>query len=118
MNICLLNDAFPPVIDGVVNVLQNYARYLTSDHGASVMVGTPRYPDADYSGYPYPVVAYRSIDTAAMTNGYRAGNPFDEKSLAEMAAFKPDIIHSHCPASATVVARLLRETTGAPIIFT
>ncbi len=118
MNICLLNDSFPPVIDGVVNVLQNYARYLMADHGASVMVGTPRYPGADYTSYPYPVVAYRSIDTAAMTNGYRAGNPFDEKSLAEMAAFKPDIIHSHCPASATVVARILRETTGAPIIFT
>ncbi len=118
MKVCLLNDSFPPVIDGVVNVLQNYTKYLMADHGADVMVGTPRYPEADYSKYPYPVVAYRSVDTAAVTNGYRAGNPFDEKSLTEMAAFAPDIIHSHCPASATIVARLLRETTGAPIIFT
>ena len=35
-----------------------------------------------------------------------------------LADFNPDIIHSHGPASATVVARLVREMTGAPIIFT
>ncbi|MBQ4178443.1 MAG: hypothetical protein II598_01725 [Elusimicrobia bacterium] len=55
MNICLLNDSFPPVIDGVVNVLMNYANYLQQDFGAKVMVGTPAYPDADYGKYPYPV---------------------------------------------------------------
>ena len=35
-----------------------------------------------------------------------------------LADFQPDIIHSHGPASATVVARLVREMTGAPIIYT
>ncbi len=35
-----------------------------------------------------------------------------------MAAFAPEIIHSHCPASATIIARLLREETGAPVVFT
>lgn len=118
MKVCLLNDSFPPVIDGVVNVLMNYASYLIQDHDSQVMVGTPKYPDADYSRYPYPVVAYPSLDTAAMTNGYRTGNPFAGKAVTQMAAFSPDIIHSHCPASATIVARLLREETGAPIIFT
>ena len=76
MNICLLNDSFPPVIDGVVNVMMNYARYLQSDFQAGVIVGTPGYPGADYSQYPYPVVPYPSFDTAAVTNGYRTGNPF------------------------------------------
>ncbi len=118
MNICLLNDSFPPVIDGVVNVVMNYAKYLPQAHGASVIVGTPRYPDADYDRFPYPVIAYPSMDTSAVTNGYRAGNPFAMKALEEMAGFCPDIIHSHCPASATVVARLLRERTNAPIVFT
>ncbi len=118
MNICLLNDSFPPVIDGVANVMMNYADYLIRDHGASVLVGTPRYPDADYRKFAYPVIAYPSIDTAALTNGYRTGNPFDGKALDEMAAFSPDLIHSHCPASATVIARLLREKTKAPVIFT
>lgn len=117
MKVCLLNDSFPPVIDGVVNVMMNYADYLMRDYNSQVIVGTPRYPDADYTQYPYPVVAYPSIDTAAVTNGYRAGNPFG-KECAALAEFDPDIIHSHCPSSATIVARLLREQTAAPIIFT
>ena len=118
MKVCLLNDSFPPVIDGVVNVLQNYANYLHSDYGADVMVGTPKYPDTDYSIYPYPVVTYQSFDTTGITNGYRTGNPFSEKAVSEMSAFQPDVLHSHCPASATFIARLLREKTGAPLIFT
>ena len=118
MKVCLLNDSFPPVIDGVVNVMMNYANYLMQDHGAGVIVGTPEYPGADYSQYPYPVVPYKSLNTASMMNGYRTGNPFEGKSVSELARFSPDIIHSHCPASATIIARLLREQTGAPIIFT
>ena len=118
MNICLLNDSFPPVIDGVVNVVTNYADFLLQDHAAGVIVGTPRYPEADYGLYPYPVVAYPSFDTASAAGGYRAGYPFAAKALAELTAFGPDIIHSHSPASATVIARLLREETGAPVVFT
>ena len=118
MKVCLLNDSFPPVIDGAVNVLQNYAEYLREDHGAEVLVGTPRYPGADYSSYPYPVVAYQSFDTTNITNGYRTGNPFSEKAVSEIAAFHADVLHSHCPASATIIARILRQETGAPLIFT
>ena len=118
MKVCLLNDSFPPVIDGVANVVMNYARYLQSDHDCSVVVGTPRYPNADYSSYSYPVIPYQSFDTAAVASGYRTGNPFAEKEVSQLAAFQPDIIHTHCPASATVIARILREKVDAPVIFT
>lgn len=118
MKVCLLNESFPPVIDGVVNVMMNYAEYLQKDFGAPVIVGTPSYPDADYGKYDYPVVAYPSIDTAAITNGYRAGVPFAEKEIAQLASFGPDIIHTHCPAASTVIARILREQTDAPVVLT
>ena len=118
MKVCLLNESFPPVIDGVVNVLMNYANYMMKDFGAEIEVGTPKYPDGKYDEYPYKVVAYPSFDTAAQTNGYRTGNPLVGKEVSMLADFNPDIIHSHGPASATVVARLVREMTGAPIIFT
>ena len=75
MKVCLLNESFPPVIDGVVNVMMNYADYMMRDYGAEIEVGTPEYPDGKYDDYPYQVVAYPSFDTAAQTNGYRAGNP-------------------------------------------
>lgn len=118
MKVCLLNDSFPPVIDVVVNVVMNYANYLIQEHGAEVIVGTPRYPDTDYNQYPYKVVPYQSFDTSAVTSGYRTGNPFEGRSVSELAEFAPDVIHSHCPASATIIARILREETAAPIIFT
>ena len=118
MKVCLLNESFPPVIDGVVNVLMNYANYMMKDYDAEIEVGTPKYPDGKYDEYPYKVVAYPSFDTAAQTNGYRTGNPLVGKEVSMLADFGPDIIHSHGPASATVVARLVREMTGAPIIFT
>ncbi len=118
MKVCLLNDSFPPVIDGVVNVVMNYADYLIKDHSAEVIVGTPEYPGADYSAYPYEVIPYPSLDTTAVASGYRAGYPFDAKTVSRMAEFSPDIIHTHCPASATIVARLLRAETDAPVVFT
>lgn len=118
MKICLLNDSFPPVIDGVANVVTNYAENLTNNHGAEVVVGTPRYPDMDYSAFPYRVVPYQSFDTTAILSGYRTGNPFSAKYVAELADFHPDVIHTHCPAASTMLARLLREQTDAPVIFT
>ena len=118
MKVCLLNDSFPPVIDGVVNVLQNYANHLMDDYGAEVAVGTPKYPDADYDQYPYKVYPYKSFDTEAMANGYRTGNPFAGDAVERLAEFGPDIIHTHCPASACLVARMLRERTDAPVIMT
>lgn len=118
MKVTLLNDSFPPVIDGVVNVVMNYGEIMTRENLAQVMVGTPRYPDADYESYPYPVIPYQSIDTTAIVSGYRAGNPFNVKAIEEMKTFAPDVIHSHCPVASTLMARLLRKETDAPIIFT
>jgi len=118
MRICLLNDSFPPVIDGVANVVVNYARQLTVNHGDRVVVGTPKYPGADYGEYPYDVLPYRSFDTTALFSGYRTGNPFSARYLDRLRRFRPEIIHTHCPAASTILARLLREETGAPVIFT
>ncbi|WP_050008279.1 glycosyltransferase [Butyrivibrio sp. WCE2006] len=118
MNICLLNDSFPPVIDGVANVVMNYGRILTSELGAEVVVGTPRYPDAKYDGYPYKVIPYSSFDTSELVKGYRTGNPLAMREIMQMAEFGPDIIHTHCPAASTLMARILQNETGAPIVFT
>ena len=118
MNICLLNDSFPPVIDGVANVVMNYGSVLTNELESNVIVGTPRYPDVSYEGYPYKVVAYPSFDTTDFVKGYRTGYPLSIREIAQMAELKPDIIHTHCPAASTVMARILRKETGAPVIFT
>ena len=121
MNVCLLNDSFPPVLDGVANVVMNYGRIMKEDLGANVVVGTPKYPNADYSGYPYDVIAYPSMNTAKLANGYRTGNPLAMREVEQMTKFDPDIIHSHCPAASTYMARVLQREVKShytPIVFT
>ncbi len=118
MKVCLLNDSFPPVIDGVANVVMNYARIMKENYGDEVIVGTPRYPDADYTGYPYEVVAYSSIDTSQLVHGYRTGNPFSLSGVSQLSDFKPDIIHTHCPAISAIMARVIQKEISVPIVFT
>lgn len=118
MKVCLLNDSFPPVIDGVANVVMNYARIMQTEHLAACMVGTPKYPNTDYSIYPYDVVPYSSLDTTKIVKGYRAGNPLDIKELITLSEFHPDIIHTHCPVASAYVGRMLRAKCDVPLIFT
>ena len=115
LNVCLMNDSFPPVVDGVANAVVNYAKILTETEGLCA-VATPEYPGVK-DDYPFPVVRYPSIDTTKMT-GYRAGNPFDPAAVAELASMNFDIIHTHCPIVSTMLARALREATEKPIVFT
>lgn len=115
MNICLMNDSFPPVIDGVANAVLNYAENLQQNHG-SVIVAVPEYPGFT-DNYPFSVVRYPSVNTTALV-GYRAGLPFSHRSLNRLESFEPDIIHSHCPVTATLMARVLRERVNAPLIMT
>lgn len=118
MNVVLLNDSFPPVIDGVATAVTNYAGILTETGCARVMVGTPRYPGVDYTCYPYEVVAYSSLDTPRIAAGYRAGNPINFKAVSRLSKFQPDLIHVHCPAASAIMGRILRNETDAPLIFT
>jgi len=115
MNICLLNDSFPPLIDGVANTVINYAENLTAS-GDSVMVAVPQYPDV-VDDYAYKVLRYQSFDTTKFI-GYRAGYPFDGSALDEVKQFMPDIYHSHCPVASTFMGRIFREAVPAPVIFT
>jgi len=115
MRIILLNDSFPPQIDGVANTVLNYANILT-EKGHQVMVMVPFFPDAS-DRYPYEVVRYSSVDTTRFL-GYRTGLPLEENSFERASAFKPDLIHVHCPMVSAILARALRQVTGAPIIFT
>ena len=114
--ICLLNDSFPPVIDGVANAVVNYAQNIEKNYGKAVVV-TPKYPEADDAAFDFPIVRYPSIDLTKQT-GYRAGMPFSPQLMRTLGEHGPDLIHSHCPIASTVVARLLRDQECAPLVLT
>ncbi|MDR3277778.1 MAG: glycosyltransferase, partial [Oscillospiraceae bacterium] len=115
MNICLLNDSFPPTIDGVSNTVFNYASVIHGSLG-NVVVGTPQYPGAR-DECPFPVVRYPSLRIKKITD-YRTGVPFDPVSVRAILGYEPDIIHTHCPFASALLARTLRRLGGAPIVFT
>ena len=72
--ICLLNDSFPPLIDGVTNAVVNYARVIKNS-GYDVSVVVPDIDNKDDSVFDYPVIRYPSIDLRKQI-GYTVGNPF------------------------------------------
>ena len=65
LNLCLMNDSFPPTIDGVANAVVNYAGHITASHGRCA-VATPEYPDVT-DDYPFPVIRYPSLDILRAT---------------------------------------------------
>lgn len=115
--VCLLNDSFPPLIDGVVNAVMNYADALPAA-GFSPIVITPDHPQAEDSLLPYPVIRYPSIDFRDKTGGYMAGIPFSPDIARQLEGRKIAVLHSHCPIASTILARELRSIVDAPLIMT
>ena len=116
LNVCLVNDSFPPEIDGVANAVTNYAALINGGLGAATVV-TPSNPEADDAAFPFPVCRYPSLDTTKLV-GYRAGLPFSPEIQNSLEGDGFDIIHSHCPISSTLLARLLRERIDVPLVMT
>ena len=116
LNICLINDSFPPEIDGVANAVTNYADIITGNHGRATVV-TPDNPAADDSVYAFPVLRYPSVDLTKVV-GYYAGFPFSPEVLKKLVAEKFDLIHSHCPITSTMLARSLRDRIQVPVVMT
>ena len=69
LNICLVNDSFPPEIDGVANAVTNYADIITREHGRCTVV-TPDNPKADDSVYD---LRGRRVASAAQLSSLRKG---------------------------------------------
>ena len=115
IKVCLLNESFPPVIDGVANCVLNYADIIQREHGSAV-VAVPHYPKV-VDDYPYQVVRYPSIDTTRFY-GYRTGIPYWPSSIYELVKSNFDIIHTHCPFVSTLIARALRSSVNVPIVLT
>ena len=114
--IALLNDSFPPVIDGVANAVVNYGRCIEQNHGHAIVV-TPEVPGADDSVYSFPVVRYPSIDTRRLM-GYVTGYPFSPEAAHRLKEEKAELLHIHCPMMSALLARQLHESMDLPLVLT
>ncbi len=116
LNVCLLNDSFAPVVDGVANAVTNYAEIISGGLGSATVV-TPAYPEAE-DDFQFEVLRYRSSKFTEKLCGYRAGYPFSSSALNELAANNFDILHTHCPFASVMMARVLREKLDIPLVMT
>ena len=50
--------------------------------------------------------------------GYRAGFPLSAELMEQVEGRHIDLIHSHCPVTSMVLARMLRQRLNVPLVFT
>ena len=118
LKVALLNDSFPPTIDGVANATFNYADILTKNHNCQSVVITPKYPNIT-DNYPFQVFRYRSMKTFKKI-GYRAGDPTDLVTISRLRKMHFDLVHVHCPFVSALIANevVLGRRRKAPVVFT
>jgi len=108
------NDAFMPIMDGVTNVVKNYAEWMQRKHGICYVV-TPEFPD--YSDREaYPVIRYPSIPLP-FHEPYRQGLPsLDAGLFRQLREIPFDLVHTHTPFSAGRLAMYVARKREIPVV--
>ncbi len=117
MHIGLLNDSFPPSVDGVAQAVKNYALALNKCPDYTVSVIAPRCRGAKDGDYPFRIHRYASLPTPKRI-GYRAGAPFSPILLRNLNGTNMDLLHVHCPFASGVLADELTHIRKVPVIHT
>lgn len=115
ISVGLLNDSFPPVIDGVAQTVKNYAENLCRKE-CDVTVVTPRYRNVS-DHYPFDVVRYPSLPMGARL-GYRVGIPFDPETIYNLRMRQFDLLHVHAPFASSVMAKTINPHHRVPVVLT
>jgi glycosyltransferase involved in cell wall biosynthesis len=116
LSIAQFNDGYPPVTDGVVTCVRNYAYWLNKKYGECTLV----VPDRRGVVYhePYRVVSYASFPLVKRAP-YRVGLPeLDYKYRQALKQLDFDVVHTHSPFSAGLEALRLKRERGTPVIGT
>ncbi|MDD5018029.1 MAG: glycosyltransferase [Eubacteriales bacterium] len=110
------NESFPPIVDGVANVVQNYAYWMNKKYGSCCVV-TPKHPDA-VDDFDFNVHRYSSMKVPTR-NEYRFGLPqMDTLFWKGLKKIPFDIVHAHCPFSSGLAARSIAKKRGIPFVAT
>ena len=116
MTVGLFNESFPPIIDGVANVVKNYAYWINKKKGQSIVV-TPKYPKA-VDDYSFEVSRYLSMKVPTRKE-YRFGIPIlDSVIWRKLKATNFDIVHAHSPFGAGLAAKQIAKIQKIPVVAT
>ncbi len=110
------NESFPPIIDGVANVVKNYAYWMNKKYGPSYVI-TTTHPKAE-DNYEFEVLRYSSMKVPTRSE-YRFGLPkMDSLFWKELKKIPFDIVHAHCPFGSGFAAKSIAKKRGIPFVAT
>ena len=117
MRVIQFSDSFLPVMDGVGNVVYQYATNM-GRKGQEVYVVCPQ-TDTGYRGnYPFEIVDYLGVPLLKLKS-YKVGTPLlDVHCLNRLNHIHPDIIHVHSPFIAGHAGLSYARKQGCPIVGT
>ena len=116
MKIGFFVDVFFPMVDGVVNVVDQYARQLSKHH--EVIVFAPKPGNRKYvDEFPYEVIRVFKIQVPN-TDYHLAIPPLDSKLNRRLADIDLDIVHIHSPFSMGELGVMYAKKNGKPLFAT
>lgn len=121
INIGLFIDTFYPMVDGVIHVVDNYARQLKKIADVNVIVFAPkcRHNNFDDKTLPYKVVRCKIVNLKGLRLDYDLPTPqFDKQFKRILKNSKLDIIHIHSPFSIGKMAANYGKKHNIPVVAT
>ena len=117
MRIIQFSDSFLPIMDGVGNVVYQYALNLGLRGHESYVVAPQT--DTGYRGnFPFEIVDYTGVPLPLLKS-YKVGAPaLDAHCRRRLAAIEADIVHVHSPFTAGQAGVLYAQKRGCPIVGT
>jgi len=116
LDVIQFNESFPPVMDGVANVTQNYAYWIKKKYGRSYVV-TPEYP-AYVDDEIFPVLRYPSLPLV-LRKPYRLGvGQHNPKLWKKLNTLHVDIVHAQSPFSSGNIALQYARQKKVPLVAT
>jgi glycosyltransferase involved in cell wall biosynthesis len=116
INIGLFIDTFYPMIDGVIQVVDNYARILSKTANVTVFAPAPR-TKFDDSALPYKVVRAKKLILPFLD--YDLPMPqFDKKFKNELKKSNLDIVHIHSPFTIGKIGVKYAKKHNIPVVAT
>ena len=117
LNIGLFIDTFFPMVDGVVMVVDNYARRLAQHCNVTVFTLRPRGYKKDTRTFPYKTVRCGKLIVPFLD--YDLPTPkLDRKFMRELENSNLDIVHIHSPFSIGNVGIAYAKKHNVPVIAT
>ena len=117
MRIVQFSDSFLPVMDGVGNVVYQYAQNM-GEKGHECYVVAPQTDTGFRGGYPFEIVDYIGVPLPLLKS-YKLGAPMlDPHCQNRLNMLRADIVHVHSPFIAGQLGVSFAQKHGLPLVGT